>query len=130
MCLEVRAWPRGRRSPARGRSPTAPRYSVDMEMRDPQPDDRQSEFESDLDLADRTLTQEELEDLTESEQSPADVTYSSQDFDVAGLVRRLQSGAMLIPRLGLIDDRIDTEGFQRGFVWSRAQMDRFIESLL
>src|SRR5690242_9454654 len=91
---------------------------------------QQLEFGPAFDLVDRTLTTEELEDLTESEESPSSVTFSSQDFDVVGLVRRLQSGSMLIPRLGLIDDRIDTEGFQRGFVWSRAQMDRFVESLL
>lgn len=81
-------------------------------------------------LLERTLTPEELDDLTEGEELPAEVTFSSQDFDVAGLVRRLQAGSMLIPRHGSVDDRVDTAGFQRGFVWSRGQMDRFIESLL
>jgi hypothetical protein len=37
---------------------------------------------------------------------------------------------MLVPSFGHEDDRISSAGFQRGFVWSKAQMDRFIESLL
>ncbi len=37
---------------------------------------------------------------------------------------------MLIPNYGNDDPRIVTAGFQRGFVWTKAQMDRFIESLL
>lgn len=81
-------------------------------------------------LLERTLTPDELEDLTAAEERPADVTFSTQDFDVAGLVRRLQAESMLIPRHGHVDDRVETEGFQRGFVWTRAQMDRFIETLL
>lgn len=81
-------------------------------------------------MRDRTLTDEELEDLTAHDSSPVAVTYSSQDFDVAGLVKRLERGQMLIPQFGGSDDRITTAGFQRGFVWNKAQMDRFIESLL
>ncbi|MBO0596819.1 DUF262 domain-containing protein [Nesterenkonia sp. E16_7] len=37
---------------------------------------------------------------------------------------------MLVPTYGKEVSRIDTDGFQRGFVWTKAQMDRFIESLL
>lgn len=81
-------------------------------------------------LLERTLTPEELQDLTEAEESPQEVTFSGQDFDVAGLVRRLNAESMLIPRLGTEDERVDTAGFQRGFIWNRGQMDRFIESLL
>ncbi|MFS4505066.1 DUF262 domain-containing protein [Clavibacter sp. Sh2141] len=82
------------------------------------------------DIHDRVLSIEELEDITAAEASPAAVTFSTQSFDVAGLVLRLDRGSMLVPTYGIDDDRIDTEGFQRGFVWTRAQMDRFIESLL
>lgn len=78
----------------------------------------------------RTLTEEEFDDLTESSDSPASVTYRTQDFDLAGLVTRLNRGSMLIPRFGDEDERVSTAGFQRGFVWNKAQMDRFIESLL
>lgn len=81
-------------------------------------------------MLDRTLTGEEFEDLNEAEDSPTPVTYSTQDFDVSGLVQRLDRGSMLIPSFGAQDPRVDTAGFQRGFVWTKAQMDRFIESLL
>ena len=57
------------------------------------------------------------------------VSYSGQDFDVEGLVRRLRSGDILVPVFGHHDVRISSAGFQRSFVWNRSQMDRFIESL-
>lgn len=81
-------------------------------------------------LPSRYLTEDELTDLTEQIPAPASITYSTQDFDVAGLVRRLNEGAILIPSFGEKDGRITTAGFQRGFVWTKRQMDRFIESLL
>ncbi len=46
------------------------------------------------------------------------ITSYGIDYDVAGLVRRLNDDDILIP------------GFQRDFVWSAALMSRFIESLL
>lgn len=99
-----------------------------MDSADDQPTDGLADIE--IDVVDRALTSEELEDLTASEDTPSEVTFSGQDFDIAGLVRRLQTESMLIPRLGTSDTRVDTQGFQRGFVWSKAQMDRFVESLL
>lgn len=81
-------------------------------------------------VLDRTLTDDELEDLVAMDETPVSVTYSTQDFDVSGLVSRLQRESMLIPQFGGADERIKTAGFQRGFVWTKAQMDRFIESLL
>ncbi len=53
-----------------------------------------------------------------------------QDFDVEGLVRRLDRGDIVVPSFGDVSEDIETAGFQRGFVWNRSQMDRFIESLL
>lgn len=76
------------------------------------------------------LTPEEEAALVETEESAPVVTYSGQDFDVSGLVRRLQNDDILIPTFGHHDDRISSAGFQRSFVWTRPQMDRFIESLL
>lgn len=76
------------------------------------------------------LTEEEQEDLTHAEARPFPVAYSGQDFDVEGLVRRLEKNDILIPTFGHSDERIDAAGFQRSFVWNRSQMDRFIESLL
>ncbi|GHD51715.1 DUF262 domain-containing protein [Mycetocola manganoxydans] len=81
-------------------------------------------------LFDRVLTDDELEDITAAEEISSAVTFSTQSFDVAGLVLRLDRGSMLVPTYGKDDARIDTDGFQRGFVWTKAQMDRFIESLL
>lgn len=81
-------------------------------------------------LRERTLTDEELDDLTSPDESPTPVTYATQDFDISGLVQRLDRGSMLIPSFGGQDSRVDIAGFQRGFVWTKAQMDRFIESLL
>ncbi|WP_309104761.1 DUF262 domain-containing protein [Microbacterium sp.] len=82
------------------------------------------------DLFDRVLTDDELEDITAADETSTAVTFSTQAFDVAGLVLRLDRGSMLVPTYGTDDDRVDTDGFQRGFVWTKAQMDRFIESLL
>lgn len=76
------------------------------------------------------LTAEETLDLEEAEATVAPVSYSGQDFDVEGLVRRLNKGDIIVPSFGLQDSTVETAGFQRGFVWNRKQMDRFIESLL
>lgn len=79
-----------------------------------------SELLDDLDLA----------ELEEASRDAFKVAYSGQDFDVEGLVRRLNRGDMLVPQFGHADDRIESAGFQRNFVWSKPQMDRFVESLL
>lgn len=76
------------------------------------------------------LTKEELDDLDDPFSAPAQVSYSGQDFDIYGLVRRLEKGDIVVPQFGMQDEDIETAGFQRGFVWNRSQMDRFIESLL
>ena len=47
-----------------------------------------------------------------------DITSFGADFDVEGLVRRLNRGDILIP------------AFQRNYVWSQRAASRFIESLL
>ena len=89
------------------------------------PENTDDEFEEPIDL-----NEAEQEDLLEAESAPQQVTYSGQDFDVEGLVRRLNKQDILIPKFGHEDERITTAGFQRSFVWTRPQMDRFIESLL
>jgi hypothetical protein len=59
------------------------------------------------------------------------ITYFGSDFDVHGLVRRLNDGDIVVPNFFPPDETIiDLEGFQRGFVWRKYQMDRFVESLL
>lgn len=88
--------------------------------------------ESSVGEADEPFDLDEAErlELLEAEPSPLHVAYSGQDFDVEGLVRRLNKNDILVPSFGHEDERISTAGFQRGFVWNRPQMDRFIESLL
>lgn len=76
------------------------------------------------------LTAEEEEDLNFPAPQPTEVSYFGQDFDVEGLVRRLDRGDIVVPSFGDVPEGIETDGFQRGFVWNRSQMDRFIESLL
>jgi hypothetical protein len=76
------------------------------------------------------LTEEEEDDLVDAPDTAATVSYSGQDFDVEGLVRRLRGGDIKIPVFGHQDPQISTAGFQRSFVWTKPQMDRFIESLL
>ncbi|MCU0278848.1 MAG: DUF262 domain-containing protein [Candidatus Nanopelagicales bacterium] len=81
-------------------------------------------------IDDRSLRDEELADLVDVEPSPARVTFSTQDLSIDGLVKRLNRKSMLVPQFGGQDELVKVPGFQRGFVWSKAQMDRFIESLL
>lgn len=76
------------------------------------------------------LTDEDREALTEAELDSQPVLYSGTDFDVEGLVRRLARGDIVIPTFGHDEEQLETARFQRGFVWSRPQMDKFIESLL
>lgn len=76
------------------------------------------------------LTDEEVGELDEAEAEAEGVAYSGTDFDAEGLVRRLKRGDIVVPNFGHADETLELAGFQRGFVWRRPQMDRFIESLL
>jgi hypothetical protein len=85
-------------------------------------------------LDEELLREESLEDINESAESleiEAPLSYFGTDFDVHGLVRRLNEGEIIVPSF---DPDVDIgsviEGFQRRFVWKRYQMDRFVESLL
>lgn len=59
------------------------------------------------------------------------ITAYGADLDVAGLVRRLNEDDIVIPTF---DPEVTGEsglaGFQRGFVWTAPQINRFVESLL
>lgn len=92
--------------------------------------DQSEQAELELEPEDRVLTSEEADDLNAAERVVEPVSYSGQDFDVDGLIRRLEKRDIVIPSFGTQDDSIVTAGFQRGFVWTRGQMDRFIESIL
>lgn len=68
------------------------------------------------------IVEEEVADERDAEEEGALPTYSitayGADYPVDGLVKRLDAGDIVIP------------SFQRGYVWSKGQADRFIESLL
>jgi hypothetical protein len=76
------------------------------------------------------LTDEERAAAVESEGEAEAVTYQGTDFDAEGLVRRLEREDIVIPSFGHGDEEVELASFQRSFVWTRPQMDRFIESLL
>jgi hypothetical protein len=82
------------------------------------------------DEAGDTLVEQDLEEIEDPDPDPEPVVYTGTDFDVEGLVRRLQRGDIVIPSFGGEDANLETDRFQRSFVWRRSQMDRFIESLL
>jgi hypothetical protein len=54
-----------------------------------------------VELLDRTLSDEEMADLVEEDEAPPEVTYSTQDYPVDGLVKRLGQGSMRIPQFGV-----------------------------
>jgi len=60
------------------------------------------------------------------------ITSYGADYPVDGLVQRLRSGDVVIPIFGVTseDQETDAVAFQREFVWSKLQADRFVESLL
>ncbi|MHB1523374.1 MAG: GmrSD restriction endonuclease domain-containing protein [Candidatus Dormibacteria bacterium] len=64
-------------------------------------------------------------------QASYDITSYGADYPVDGLVKRLQQGDIVVPTFDPEYDESETiRGFQRQFVWTRPQMDRFLESLL
>lgn len=81
-------------------------------------------------VEDFNITKEELDDLSAAERDARPVQYSGQDFDVEGLVRRVRNRDIVVPQFGQNNVDVESAGFQRGFVWTKSQMDRFVESLL
>ncbi len=71
------------------------------------------------------------DDLTLYHMQESALSYFGADFDVRGLVHRLNDGDIVIPRFDP-DESGDASlaGFQRGRVWNKTRMERFIESLL
>jgi hypothetical protein len=49
---------------------------------------------------DRSLSDEDLEDLIYIEPTPAAITYSTQDLSIDGLVKRMNRRSMRLPSLG------------------------------
>lgn len=73
----------------------------------------------------------DFEEESESSRHIEPITYFGTDFDVHGLVRRLNQKDIMVPSFDPateVDGKL--AGFQRKFVWKRLQMERFIESML
>jgi hypothetical protein len=79
------------------------------------------------DVLDESISDDEgLIDTKESS-----LSYFGADFDVAGLVRRLNEGDIVIPRFEPDEATgLSVEGFQRQRVWTASRMEQFVESLL
>lgn len=85
----------------------------------------EDQFES-IDL---TVDEEEDNSYNLEDENP-EVVYRSEDIDVFGLVRRVKQKSIYIPRFGERQGPDnETEGFQREFIWTNKQIDRFIESI-
>jgi hypothetical protein len=84
---------------------------------------------------DAISAKEGYEDVDEREEiSPQHygITSFGADFPVDGLVKRMENRDIIVPTFDpdIGDDEIGVVGFQRDFVWTKPQSDRFIESLL
>lgn len=77
---------------------------------------------TDQNLADTSVDESDIEDEADTDETPPEASYEITSFgidlDVAGLVRRLESGDIYIPE------------WQRNFVWTFSDASKFIESLL
>lgn len=83
---------------------------------------------------DQTYNVDELEDVDAQDETSDyqfDLTFYGADYPVDGLVKRLANHDIAIPSFDPGNELVtDVEEFQRKFVWSKFQCDRFIESLL
>lgn len=60
-----------------------------------------------------------------------DLTFYGADYPVDGLVKRLNQKDIIIPSFDPANElAFEVEAFQRKFIWTKAQCDRFVESLL
>ncbi|MGA5085449.1 DUF262 domain-containing protein [Streptomyces pseudogriseolus] len=88
---------------------------------------------ADADGSNAVVDESTVDDSTLREVPEASLDYFGADFDVAGLVRRLQDGDIVIPRFDpdeAEDLETEIDPFQRAKVWSPSRMETFIESLL
>lgn len=59
------------------------------------------------------------------------ITAYGADYPVDSLVKRIESGDIIVPRFSWEpDQQTSIVGFQREYVWPRPKADRFVESLL
>ena len=74
---------------------------------------------------------DDLDELNEVLPTAFSITSYGADYPVDGLVKRIRDGDIVVPLFSMQPEQGQTTvGFQREFVWKKAQADRFIESLL
>ncbi len=74
---------------------------------------------------------EDLDEVNEVITTSYAITAYGADYPVDGLVKRLNQDDIVVPLFSMQpEDGQSTVGFQRGFVWTKPQADRFVESLL
>jgi hypothetical protein len=74
---------------------------------------------------------DDLDEVNEVISTTYTITAYGADYPVDGLVKRLGQGDIVVPLFSMqAEQGQSTVGFQREFVWTRPQCDRFIESLL
>jgi hypothetical protein len=88
--------------------------------------------EQDLDPISEAEGFEDIDEREEIAPLHYGITSYGADFPVDGLVKRIEIGDIVIPSFDPEAEVLKPEmaGFQRDFVWSKSQSDRFIESLL
>ena len=73
---------------------------------------------------------DDLDELNENIPTTYTITSYGADYPVDGLVRRLETEDVVVPLFSAGAQTGQAVGFQREFVWTKAQCDRFVESLL
>ena len=91
----------------------------------------QGEEVSPISSADENIEGESvpLFDIDPSEEVIAttyEITSYGADYDVEGLVRRMNKGDIVVPSFEPSQPGVEVGAFQRGFVWRKPQMSRFI----
>jgi hypothetical protein len=119
---------------ARYNSPAAPDATEREPVNSQVPDKASSVDKGDRSNGSERVDEEgvfDVDELAEALPGSEPISYFGTDFDVHGLVRRLNAGDIVVPSFDPPGDMdTDLRGFQRRFVWRKYQMDRFIESLL
>lgn len=86
---------------------------------------------NELDVASPEEEVEDLDEVNEVIPTTYTITAYGADYPVDGLVKRLGQGDIVVPLFSMqAEAGQSTVGFQREFVWTKPQCDRFIESLL
>lgn len=89
------------------------------------------EFIENVESDQSVVDESEEDDLDLFDTAPSSLPYFGADFDIAGIVRRMNDGDIVVPRFDPDEsDGLTIDGFQRQRVWTVPRMEKFIESLL